>query len=94
MEDAIHAGKPVVVEDGLLLAASESVDVIVEATGIPDVGAKMTWHALSNRKHVVMVNVEADVTVGAILRRQADAAGVVYSMVDGDQPACTMHMVD
>jgi len=94
MEDAIRAGKPVVVEDGLLLTASDSVDVIVEATGIPDVGAKMAWHALSNRKHVVMVNVEADVTVGAILRRQADAAGVVYSMVDGDQPACTMHMVD
>lgn len=94
MEDAIRAGKPVVVEDGLLLAASESVDVIVEATGIPEVGATMAWHALSARKHVVMVNVEADVTVGAILRRQADAAGVVYSMVDGDQPACTMHMVD
>lgn len=94
MEDAIRAGKPTVVEDGLLLAASESVDVIVEATGIPDVGAKMAWHALSNRKHVVMVNVEADVTVGGILRRQADAAGVVYSMVDGDQPACTMHMID
>ena len=94
MEDAIRAGKPVVVEDGLLLAASESVDVIVEATGIPEVGAKMAWHALSNRKHVVMVNVEADVTVGGILRRQADAAGVVYSMVDGDQPACTMQMVD
>ena len=94
MEDAIRAGKPTIVEDGLLLAASESVDVIVEATGIPDVGAKMAWHALSARKHVVMVNVEADVTVGGILRRQADAAGVVYSMVDGDQPACTMHMVD
>ncbi|MCL4833285.1 MAG: hypothetical protein KJZ86_12635 [Caldilineaceae bacterium] len=94
MEDAIRAGKPTVVEDGLLLAASESVDVIVEATGIPEVGAKMAWHALSNRKHVVMVNVEADVTVGGILRRQADAAGVVYSMVDGDQPACTIHMID
>ncbi len=94
MEDAICQGKPVVVEDGLLLAASESVDVIVEATGLPEVGARMAWHALSNRKHVVMVNVEADVTVGPILRRQADAAGVVYSMVDGDQPACTMHMVE
>ncbi|RME56017.1 MAG: NAD(P)-dependent oxidoreductase [Caldilineae bacterium] len=94
LEDSIRAGKPTIVEDGLLLTQAESLDVIVEATGIPDVGARMAYHALSNRKHVIMVNVEADVTIGPILRRTADAAGVVYSLVDGDQPGVTWNIVD
>jgi predicted homoserine dehydrogenase-like protein len=83
-----------VTEDGLLLTRSDLIDVIVEATGVPEVGARMAYHALSNHKHVVMVNVEADVTIGPFLRRLADTAGVVYTAVDGDQPGCTMNMID
>ncbi len=94
LEDAVRAGNPVVVEDGLALTECESIDVIVESTGLPEVGARHAFQALSNRKHVVMVNVEADVTVGPFLRRTADAAGVVYTMVDGDQPAVTWNIVE
>ena len=94
LEDAIRAAKPVIVEDGLALADCDSIDVVVESTGLPDVGARHAFHALSNHKHVVMVNVEADVTVGPFLRRTADAAGAVYTMVDGDQPAVTWNIVE
>ncbi len=94
LHDVIRSGKRAMVEDGLLLARCELIDVIVEATGLPEVGAWIAYHAILNRKHVVMVNVEADVVIGPILRRMADSAGVVYSMVDGDQPACTMRLVD
>lgn len=94
MDQAIAEGKPCVVQDGLMLAHSELVEVVVEATGVPPVGARMAYEALTCRKHVVMVNVEADVTIGAALRRVADAAGVVYTAVDGDQPGSTMNMVD
>ncbi len=94
IDDAIRASKPVVVEDGRLITESDLVDVVVEATGLPEVGARMAHQALHNRKHVVMVNVETDVTIGPLLRRLADAAGVVYTAVDGDQPGCTMNMVD
>ena len=94
LEDAIRAGKPVVVEDGVAVADCESLDAVVESTGAPDAGARHAFHALSNHKHVVMVNVEADVTVGPFLRRTADAAGVVYTMVDGDQPAVTWNIVE
>ena len=94
LEDSVRAGRPVIVEDGLALTDCDSVDVIVESTGLPEVGARHAYHALSNRKHVVMVNVEADVTVGPFLRRTADAAGVVYTMVDGDQPAVTWNIVE
>ena len=94
LEVAVRAGKPVIVEDGLALTDCESVDVIVESTGLSEVGARHAYQALSNHKHVVMVNVEADVTVGPFLRRTADAAGVVYTMVDGDQPAVTWNIVE
>ena len=94
IDDAIRAGQPVVTEDGLLVAQAEQVDVVVEVTGIPEVGARMAYEAITHGKHVVMVNVEADVTVGPILRHLADAAGVVYTLVDGDQPGCIMNLVD
>ncbi len=94
IDDAIRAGKPVIAEDGLLVAQAETVDVVVEVTGIPEVGARMAYEAITHGKHVVMVNVEADVTVGPILRHLADAAGVVYTLVDGDQPGCIMNLVD
>lgn len=94
LHDAIRAGKRAMVEDGLLLTQCDLLDVIVEATGLPEVGAWIAYQAILQRKHVIMVNVEADVVVGPILRRMADSAGVVYSMVDGDQPACTMRLVD
>jgi predicted homoserine dehydrogenase-like protein len=94
LDDAIRANQPVVVQDGLLVTGCDLVDVVVEVTGVPEVGARIAYDAILHRKHVVMVNVEADVTIGAILRRMADSAGVVYTLVDGDQPGVTMNMVE
>ena len=86
LNDAIRSGKRAITEDGLHIIQSELIDVVVEATGIPEVGARMAYQTLMHKKHLVMVNVETDVTVGALLRRLADNAGVVYTLVDGDQP--------
>ena len=94
LEAAVQAGKAAVTPDGLLLAQADGIDVVVEATGIPEVGARMAYEVLSNGKHLVMVNVETDVTIGAYLRRMADRAGVVYSLVDGDQPGVTMNILE
>ena len=93
-DEAIHSGKRVTTEDGLLITASDLVDAVVEVTGIPEVGARMAYSALTNNKHLVMVNVETDVTVGPILKHLADSAGVVYTPVDGDQPSVTMNMIE
>jgi predicted homoserine dehydrogenase-like protein len=94
LHDTVRSGYRAVVPDGRLVTECALVDVVVEATGSPEVGARMAYQAILNGKHVVMVNVEADITVGAILRRSADAAGVVYSLVDGDQPGCTMNLIE
>src|SRR5215212_6504952 len=43
LNDVIRSGKRAVVEDGLLVTTSELVDVVVEATGLPEVGARMAY---------------------------------------------------
>ncbi len=70
-EDALRDGKRVVTEDALVLTQLESLDALVEATGITEVGAQVAWNSILNCKHVIMLNVETDVTVGVILHRMA-----------------------
>lgn len=94
LNEAIRSGKRAITQDGLLIAASDLIDVVVEATGIPEVGARIAFHTLTHNKHLVMVNVETDVTVGPFLKRLADNAGVVYTLVDGDQPGVIMNIVE
>src|SRR5258707_12381563 len=75
-------------------ATSGHVEVIVEATGNPAVGIRHARAAIAAGKHIVMVNVEADVLAGPLLAEQGRKAGVVYSLAYGDQPALTPEMVD
>jgi predicted homoserine dehydrogenase-like protein len=74
--------------------ARDDVDVVVEATGDPVAGISHALKAISAGKHIVMVNVEADVLAGPALARRARAAGVVYSLAYGDQPALIAEQVD
>jgi predicted homoserine dehydrogenase-like protein len=75
-------------------ATSGHIEVIVEATGNPAAGIRHARAAIAARKHIVMVNVEADVLAGPLLAKEAQRAGVVYSLAYGDQPALTAEMVD
>ena len=81
-------------EDGAALAGRDDVDVVIEATGNPAAGVRHALAAIAAGRHVVMVNVEADVLAGPALAARARAAGVVYSMAYGDQPALVAEMVD
>src|SRR4051794_34555759 len=75
-------------------ATSGRMDVVVEATGNPAAGIKHARAAIAAGKHIVMVNVEADVLAGPLLAKEAQSAGIVYSLAYGDQPALTAEMVD
>ena len=70
------------------------VDVVVDATGVPDAGARIAFDAITNKKHIIMLNVEADVVVGPILHKLAQNAGVVYSGTAGDEPGSVKEIVD
>ena len=81
-------------DDAMEMLSRHDVDVVVEATGNPVAGLLHAREAIRQGKHIVMVNVEADVLAGALLAEEARAAGVVYSMAYGDQPALTCEMVE
>ena len=84
----------VVTDDAGALIADPQIEVIVEATGVPGAGIRHALGAIANGKHIVMVNVEADAVAGPLLARRAKAAGVVYSLAWGDQPALICEHVD
>ncbi len=81
-------------EDGAELVRLSGIDVVIEATGSPAAGIAHAQAAIAAGVHVVMVNVEADVLAGPLLAEQARAAGIVYSLAYGDQPALTAELVD
>jgi predicted homoserine dehydrogenase-like protein len=93
-EDALRRGHYVVTEDALLLTALESLDALVEATGVTEVGAQVAWQGILHHKHVVMLNVETDVTVGLMLSRMAERMGCVYTASSGDEPGVCKQMYD
>lgn len=91
-ERAIAEQKVVVTADFRMILALDEVDVVVDATGVPNLGAEIAWQAILNRKHIVMLNVETDVTVGPLLYQMAQSSNVVYTGAKGDEPAATMEL--
>ena len=89
---ALAMGRRVVTRSADLLPQLPGLEAIIEATGIPDLGARIAFNAILGRKHVVLLNVETDVTVGPLLKRMADVAGVVYTGAAGDEPAATLEL--
>ncbi|BAF87892.1 putative homoserine dehydrogenase [Azorhizobium caulinodans ORS 571] len=94
LADAFKSGKTCVLDDANALAAFDGVECIIEATGHPIAGVRHALAAIDAGKHVVMVNVEADVLCGPLLAERARQKGVVYSMAYGDQPAIICELVD
>ncbi len=91
---ALAKGSTWITDDGEALINAGGLDVVIEATGVPEAGIRHALAAFERGRHVVMVNVEADVLAGPLLKRKADAAGVVYSLAYGDQPSLIAEQVD
>jgi predicted homoserine dehydrogenase-like protein len=89
----IERGIPVLTDDPTVLTRCDAVDLIVEVTGTVDFGASVALDAFKYGKHVVLVNAELDSLIGPILKTKADAAGVVLSHTDGDEPGVAMTLV-
>ncbi|MDO8877270.1 MAG: Gfo/Idh/MocA family oxidoreductase [Pseudolabrys sp.] len=94
LDDAHKRRATFVTADADAMIADPRIEVIVEATGVPGAGIHHALRAIEHGKHVVMVNVEADAVAGPLLARKAKAAGVVYSLAWGDQPALICEQVD
>ena len=92
--DALRAGRRVVTARYDLAAQLEAVDIVADVTPSPAVGAETALACIQHGKDVVMVNIEADVTVGRILKRLAQKAGVLYTVSSGDEPGCLAELYD
>lgn len=93
IDAAISAGKLAITPSPDALARSGLVDVVIDATGNPNIGTQFALDAIAHGKHVVMLNVEADITIGRHLHEAARRAGVVYTGAAGDEPAATLELI-
>jgi predicted homoserine dehydrogenase-like protein len=93
LEDAIARGRAAVADDPLLLCRSDGIDVVLEATGDVELGARVAVEAITHGKHLVLMNAELDATLGPVLKVRAEQAGVVYTGVDGDEPGVAMNLL-
>jgi predicted homoserine dehydrogenase-like protein len=94
MTGTIQSGRIAVTSDCELMVTAPEIDVVIDATGKPGVAADFDLLAMENGKHLVMMNVEADVTIGAYLKKEADRLGVIYSVGAGDEPSSCMELIE
>ena len=93
-EKEIAAGFRVALESTDEFLKISSLDIIVESTGIPEIGAQVCMRAIEAGKHIINMNVEADATIGYYLGQKASEAGVVYSLAAGDEPGAIKELYD
>ena len=93
-EKVLAEGKFIVTDNNEIVTKTSLIDCAVDATGVPEVGAKVAVDAINNKKHIVMLNVETDVCIGHILYKMANNAGVVYTGSAGDEPGAVIEMFD
>ncbi|MCM3031062.1 MULTISPECIES: SAF domain-containing protein [unclassified Niallia] len=84
----------VVTNDYRKVIQSNNVEVIVDATGVPEVGANVSLEALRSKKHIVLLNVEVDITIGSIMYQMFSNAGLIYTGSAGDEPAATLELYE
>ncbi len=94
LEQAVSDRRIAITPDAQLVCTSDLIDVVVDATGKPSVGAQIGLVAMEHGKHLVMMNVEADVTIGAYLKHEADRLGVIYSLGAGDEPSAAIELIN
>ena len=94
LDAAIREKRTHLSDDWEALVAHPGIDIVIESTGNPPAAVEHALAAFRNRKHVVMVTVEADAFCGPLLARKAAEAGVIYSLAYGDQPALICDLVD
>jgi predicted homoserine dehydrogenase-like protein len=93
LSDVVADGGTVAVTDHTMVTALP-VDMVIDATGVPEIGAQVALRSVLAGRHVGLLNVETDITVGWLLSRMAARSGAVYTLCRGDEPAETLKLVE
>jgi predicted homoserine dehydrogenase-like protein len=92
LEDHIRHGRFSITDNPELICEADGIDAIIEATGAIEFAARLILKAFDHKKHVILMNAEVDGTIGPILKKYADRAGVILTGADGDQPGVEMNL--
>ncbi len=92
LRSSIERGRPAITDDPMLICEDPQIEAIIEVTGTIEHAAAVTLRAIEHGKHVILMNAELDGTIGPILKQRADAAGVILSGCDGDQPGVELNL--
>lgn len=92
IEDAIKNGKYAITSNALAMCEADGIDAILEVTGAIEFGAEVALKTIESGKHIILMNAELDSTIGPLLKTKADAAGVIMTNVDGDQPGVIVNL--
>lgn len=92
LDEVVAAGNRAVCSDFMPLVQSGCIECILEVTGAVEFGARVALESFKYKKHVIAMNAELDGTLGPLLKRKADEAGVIFSNSDGDQPGVIMNL--
>jgi len=93
IDAVIESGRIALTDDYRAMCAAGHIDVVIDATGSPNIGTIVSLEAIKNGKHVVLLSVEADITIGRFLKQEAKRAGVVLTGAAGDEPAATIELI-
>ncbi len=91
---AVLAGKRVAVNDYRIVCDMKQVDVMLEATGVPEIGSRAALRSARSGQALAMMNIETDITVGPILHWYAQKKNVLYALAAGDEPAACKELYD
>lgn len=86
-------GGKYIATDDLAVALEAPVDIVIEATGDPEAGARHARMSIEADRDLVMVTKEADSVVGPGLAAMAGERGRIVTPVDGDQPSLLIGLV-
>lgn len=90
-----NEGKYVITKDAnVVVDSGKAVDVVVDATGVTELGAKISVDCINKGKDIIVLNVEADVVIGPLLHKMAREKGVIYTGTAGDEPGAVMELYD
>ncbi|MBE0478814.1 NAD(P)-dependent oxidoreductase [Candidatus Aerophobetes bacterium] len=88
----IHEGKRIITQNVHMVSEIPDVQVVVIAVKDANVAARCAFQCILQKKHLIMLNALADLTVGLFLKQMADNAGVVYTFSIGDEPGITLEL--
>ncbi len=73
---------------------NRNIEIFIEATGNPIIGTVHATKIIKHKKHIILVNVEADITCGKYLCDLAKENNVICSMAYGDQPSLILEQIE